>query len=67
MNLPVLLTTEEAAALLKVGPPAVRGRVSRGELQPVAQNPQGHHLFLLEDVMEQPISGRLGDRDARTV
>lgn len=67
MNLPVLLTTEEVAILLKVGPSAVRGRVSRGELQPVAQTPHGHHLFLLEDAMEAPISGRLGDRDARTV
>lgn len=67
MNLPVLLTTREAALLLKMGPNGVTARVGRGELQPVAQTPAGEHLFLLEDVMEAPISRRLGDRDAHTV
>jgi hypothetical protein len=67
MNLPTLVTTKEAAILLKMGPAGVRARVGQGELQPVAQTATSEHLFLLEDVMEQPISRRLGDRDARTV
>lgn len=66
-DLPILVSTKEAAVLLKMGEPAVRQRVGTGQLAPVAQTAHGGHLFRLEDVLQQPKNRRLGDRDVHAV
>jgi len=66
-DLPVLLTTGEVAVLAKTGPAAIRVRVHRGQLRPVARSGSGELLFRLEDAMETPINRRLRDRDAHAV
>lgn len=66
-ELPVLLTTREAATLLKTGASAVRVRVTRGELHPVAQTADGGLLFALADIFDAPQNRRLHDKDAHAV
>jgi hypothetical protein len=66
-DLPVLVTTREAAALLKTGPAAVRVRVLRGQLQAVAQTINGGLLFALPDVTDAPVNRRVRDKDAHAV
>jgi len=66
-DLPVLLTTGEVAALAKTGPAAVRVRVHRRQLRPVARTGSGVLLFRLEDVMDTPINRRLRDKDSHAV
>lgn len=66
-ELPVLLTTSEAAALMKTGPAAVRVRKHRGQLKAVARTGSGELLFPLEQVMAAPQNRRLRDKDAHAV
>lgn len=66
-ELPVLVTTAEAAALAKTGPAAIRVRVHRGQLRPVAKTPHGQMLFALTDVFDTPPNRRSRDKDAHAV
>lgn len=66
-ELPVLVTTAEAAALTKTGAAAIRVRVHRGQLQPVAKTSRGHLLFRLADIFDTPPNQRLRDKDAHAV
>lgn len=66
-DLPILVTVAEAATLTKTGPAAIRVRVHRGQLRPVAQTSRGHLLFALTDVMDTPTNRRLRDSDAHAV
>jgi len=51
-DLPVLVTTTEAALLAHVEPVTIRQWVNRGKLQPTAQNSSSHLLFALADVFK---------------
>lgn len=66
-DLPTLVTTREAATLLKTKPAAVRVRVSRGQLTPVAQTTDGGLLFALTDIFDAPQNHRLHDKDVHAV
>lgn len=66
-DLPVLLTTAEAAALARTGTSAIRVRVHRGQLRPVARTGSGGLLFALADVMNTPTNRRSRDKDAHAV
>lgn len=66
-ELPVLLTVEEAATLCKTGPSAIRVRVHRGQLRPVAKTGRGHLLFALADVMNAAPNRRMRDKGAHAV
>lgn len=49
-DLPVLLTTAEAAVLAAVDPATIRRWKHRRKLAPVARGAHGEHLFALADV-----------------
>lgn len=49
-DLPVLVTSTEAAILAHVEPATWRSWVHRGKVQPVGQTSAGHLLYALPDV-----------------
>ena len=66
-DLPVLVTTKEAAVLLHIEPSAVRVRVHRGDLQPQARTSDGTLLFALTDIFDAPRNRRMRDSAAHTM